>query len=331
MTVLLLTLVKNKKIQRELQKSKEKYYMLFNNIQVGFAMHEIICNEEGKPVDYRFLEMNQAFEEITGLKIKKVCYKTVREIMPEIEEYFITQYGEVALGGKSKEFEHYSRSLDKYFFIRAFSTERGKFVTSFTDITEQVYLREAIKKQKNILETILEGTLAGYWDFDFAHDTEYLSPAFKKMFGYNEDEVPDVPGTWQTLVDAQDLSMVWERINVHINSKGKIPYCTEVRYRHKNGNIVWVLCTGQVIEWDEKGKALRMVGCHVDITKQKNIQSQMNRILNEYRTVFNGTEEAILLVEVHDHGQSFKYVTSNKAHQEKTGLSLEVIQGKNPY
>jgi PAS domain S-box-containing protein len=64
--------------------------------------------------------------------------------------------------------------------------------------------------------------------------------------------------------------------------------------------------------------------------ERKNIEAKMNRIINEYKTVFNGTEESILLLEVIDGGESFRYVTSNRAHQEKSGISLEMLQGKTP-
>ncbi len=328
--ILVVILKSNKKIQDELKQSKDKYALLFDNMNEGYALHEIICNEEGKVIDYRFLEMNKAFEKITDLKNAVVKNKTVREVLPDIEDSLIEQYGEVALHGKKMQFEYYSKALNKHFFVKTFSSEKGKFVTTFIDITYQVNLREAINKQKNTLENILEATLAGYWDLDFVSNTEYLSPMFKKMFGYEDYELSNEIGTWQKFAYQDDLNHVLENLNEHIKSKGVIPFYSEVRYHHKNGSLVWVICSGQVIEWDELGNPLRAIGCHVDITKQKNTEDKMNHILNEYKTVLNGTEEVILLLEVINNGESFKYVTSNKAHQEKTGLSLDAIQGKTP-
>ncbi|MDF2612387.1 MAG: two component signal transduction system hybrid histidine kinase/response regulator with [Clostridia bacterium] len=328
--ILILILKHNKKVQGELRESKSKYEMVFDNIDEGFALHEIICNEEGKAIDYRFLEMNQAFEKITGLMNDTVRNKTVREVLPDIEESLIEQYGEVALKGKKMKFEHYSKGLDKYFFVKTFSPEPGKFATAFINITHQLNLREAINKQKNILENILESTLAGYWDWDFVSHTEYISPMFKKMFGYEAEELPNEIGTWKKMIYQEDLPQVLRNLEQHIESKGAVPFYNEVRYHHKNGSTVWVICSGQTIEWDEKGNPLRIVGCHVDITNRKKMEVQINRVLNEYKTVFNGTEEAILLIKVLHGGKGFSYVTSNKAHQEKTGLSLEMIQGRTP-
>lgn len=143
-------------------------------------------------------------------------------------------------------------------------------------------LQKEIQEQKSVFDTILEGSLAGYWDWYIQDDYEYMSPTFKKMFGYKDHEIENVPTAWQEIVHQDDLPKVFETFNEHINSKGKIPYDNEVRYHHKDGSVVWVYCRGQVIEWDDEGNPLRMVGCHVDITPLKKVQelSLRNKELN---------------------------------------------------
>ena len=116
---------------------------------------------------------------------------------------------------------------------------------------------------------IFENILAGYWDWSIQENTEYLSPRFKSLFGYKDHEMENSPEAWQKIIHPDDLPGVLEVFEKHVQSKGNFPYINEVRYYHKDGSIVWVLCKGEVIEWDEDGKPLRMVGCHVDITQQK--------------------------------------------------------------
>ena len=67
------------------KKAKHDYQLLFNLMVDGFALHEIICDEDGKPVDYRFLAVNPAFERIVGLKASDIIGKTVLEILPDTE------------------------------------------------------------------------------------------------------------------------------------------------------------------------------------------------------------------------------------------------------
>lgn len=126
----------------------------------------------------------------------------------------------------------------------------------------------------NIYKVILEDTLAGYWDWNIPDNTEYLSPGFKAMFGYSDDELENKPDTWQQLIFPDDLKKVLANYEEHVASKGKVPYKSEVRYKHKDGSTVWVLCTGRVIEWDG-GAPIRMVGCHIDITKQKQAEADL--------------------------------------------------------
>jgi PAS domain S-box-containing protein len=130
-----------------LQKSEEKYRFLFNTMLDGFALHEIICDENGKPCDYRFLEVNPAFERMTGLKAAEIMGKTVLQVLPSIEAYWIATYGEVALSGISIRFANYAQSLKKYFDVLAFSPRRNQFVTLFTDVTER---RKAEKVQEAV-------------------------------------------------------------------------------------------------------------------------------------------------------------------------------------
>lgn len=131
---------------------------------------------------------------------------------------------------------------------------------------------------ESVLREILEQTLAGYWDWDIPSGDEYLSPTFKKMFGYEDNEIPNRAESWQKQIFAEDLPKVHETFRKHADSKGVIPYYNEVRYRHKNGSTVWVACTGKVITWDDDGNPLRMVGCHIDITARKKAEQEHHDI-----------------------------------------------------
>ncbi|TAD79428.1 MAG: PAS domain S-box protein [Oscillatoriales cyanobacterium] len=160
-------------------------------------------------------------------------------------------------------------------FLGISENQRPRFYYVAQDISIQknaersLYRAEQVERELKLFEKLLEILEAGYWDWDIAHDRAYMSPIYKQMFGYQDDELPNDATTWQSLIFPEDLSGALERLNLHITSHGAIPYCDEVRYCHKDGSTVWVQCSAQVIEWDSVGKPLRIVGCHLNITSRK--------------------------------------------------------------
>ena len=145
-------------------------------------------------------------------------------------------------------------------------------------------LTEQIRQELKLLESIFDTLLAGYWDWNLQTNEEYLSPKFKKMFGYEDDELPNSPETWQHLIFDEDLVRVLDCFERHVQTHGEVPFCNEVRYRHKDGSTVWVICSGQVIKWNENDQPLRMIGCHIDISDRKRSEEQMRKSDAHLRT-----------------------------------------------
>jgi len=149
-------------------RESEKYYRtLFNTMAEGFALHELLYDAEGRPCDYRFLEVNPAFERQTGLKAADLVGRTVREVLPDVEPMWIERYGRVALTGEPEQFEAPSESLGRYFEVRAYQAGPGRFAAVFTDITarrqaEQAARELALFPQQNpfpVLRIAANGTL----------------------------------------------------------------------------------------------------------------------------------------------------------------------------
>ncbi|MBU3024527.1 chemotaxis protein CheB [Zobellia galactanivorans] len=169
-------------------------------------------------------------------------------------------------------------------------TEDGQPKRMIGTTTDVSMLKKLPKLEQDLLdrnmvfEQVLEITMAGFWDWNIAENSEYLSPTFKKMFGYEEHEMTGSAKSWQRIVHPDDLPGVLEKLDAHVKSKGEIPYDNEIRYFHKNGSIVWVWCKGLVIEWGENGEPKRMVGSHINITQLKQL-SRSNKELERFAYV----------------------------------------------
>lgn len=149
-------LTERKQALEDLQASEKKYRELFSRMMDGFALHEMIFDKKGKPKDYKFLEVNPAFEKMTGLQAKKIVGKTLLEVLPETEAFWLKAYGKIVLTGKAQRFENYTQSLDKYFEVLAYPAEGNKFATIFQDITKRKKSEQELQKHKEHLEDLVE-------------------------------------------------------------------------------------------------------------------------------------------------------------------------------
>ncbi len=138
--------------------SKNRYHGLFESMLNGFALHEVICDAAGRPVDYRFLDVNPAFERLTGLVANNIVGRTVLEVMPNLERRWIDAYGQVALTGKSARFDDHSQDLGRWYHVLAYCPAHRQFACVFEDITEKKQL-EAQLLQAQKMQAI--GQLAG--------------------------------------------------------------------------------------------------------------------------------------------------------------------------
>ena len=139
------------------QKQAElKYRTLFETMLDGFAAHEIICDAAGKPVDYRYLSVNPAFERMTGLKAENVVGHTVLELMPGTEMHWVDAFGRVALTGEPVYFENFAVELNKHFEVTAFRPAPGQFACLFQDVTVRRTAEVELEKYRQHLEELVD-------------------------------------------------------------------------------------------------------------------------------------------------------------------------------
>jgi len=269
---LLEEIYKHEQTEEALRICDNKNRKFFDSFLYGYAIHEIILDKEtNEPIDYRFLEINQAFDKhtdivtATGLKIEDIIGKTVLEILPKTERHWIKKYGEVALSGKSIEFEAPSQTLGKHYRVMAFQNIPGQFAVIFSDITKQKEIEEKLKEERKNMELALIGGDLAWWNWNLKTD-KILYERSEEVIGFKADQLEDYYRVKR--IHPDDVEE-----NIKIDRKIKIgemeKYNHEYRITTDTGDIKWISEKGRVLEKDQEGKPLRAVGTIQDITARK--------------------------------------------------------------
>lgn len=149
-----------------------------------------------------------------------------------------------------------------------------KNIKELEETNKQLLESEKFNRElKERIELAISGSNAGVWDWNLLDNTIYFSPRWKEMFGYKDDELANEFLSWKKLVHPDDLKAII--LDIEDNISGKSDYLNSVyRVHHKDGHWVWINDRGKTL-YDESGKAIRMIGTHIDITEAKEMQLKL--------------------------------------------------------
>ena len=275
-------ITERKRVEDSLRESEERYRMLFNTMDEGFCIIEMLFDENEKPIDYIFTETNPAFERQTGFK--NAVGKRIRELAPANEEYWYEIYGNVALTGESVRFENRVEELHRWYEVYTYhigEQESRKVAILFNDITERKQAEEALKKALETLRysedqfrTLVQNVKSGIALIDETGRFAVVNPTFMQMFGL--DSGLDILN-----VNSQDWSL-WEvygedRKLLHVDDHpvrkavmtGKPVKSQLVAVRNPGANeLTWMLINAEPI-LKENGQIYRVICTYHDITERK--------------------------------------------------------------
>ncbi|OPY29573.1 MAG: putative diguanylate cyclase [Methanobacterium sp. PtaU1.Bin242] len=155
-TAIIRDITQREQAEEELKKSEKKYHSLYSTMSEGMAIHHILYNRQGEPVDYKIMDVNPAYEKIMGLNKNEVIGRKASQIYGTIKPPYLKIYAAVAHGGEPAQFETFFKPLNKYFRISVTSPGKGIFVTIFDDITNRKKAEDEIKSSLKEKELLLQ-------------------------------------------------------------------------------------------------------------------------------------------------------------------------------
>ncbi|HEX2869012.1 MAG TPA: PAS domain S-box protein [Ignavibacteriales bacterium] len=293
------------KIQAALRDSEEQLRLLVSKMEQGLALHEIILDDCGIPKDYRFLDVNESFERLTGLRRESIIGKTVLEVMPGTENYWIEKYGQVALNGLPVSFEDYSKELGKYYSITAYSPRPLQFAVIISDITKRrkdnephilsitkdisykKELENEFKKAKELYLKIFDDFPALIWRAGTDKLCNYFNRTWLEFTGRTLEQ--EKGNGWAEGVHPDDFSAC---LDTYLNAFDKREaFSMEYRLKNAAGEYRWIRDFGRPF-FDLDNSFLGYIGSCYDITVNK----QNEELIIES----NAAKDRLLSIVAHD-------------------------------
>ena len=320
----LLTVMVDITEKMELIKSVKDKCMKLNNIIEG--THLATCEWN---IQTDEIELNQKGAEIMGYTLEEIETITseiwIDSIHPEDREQS-KKLLEEHLNGKTDYYECDIRKKQKdgsWIWVQ----NRGKVIYrdddgnplkmfgTFSDITSRKKTEAALRESEKRFFLALDETSAGLWDLNIINDEVFLSPMWKKILGYDDDELENSFESWESLWHPDDVESIRKASDDYAQGKTN-NYRNIHRLKHKDGSWRWILSRGGILK-EDKGKPYRWIGTNIDITKEHEQSLELERI-------FSVNLDLLCILDAEG-----KFIKLNKAWDDILGYDIDKLKGQN--
>lgn len=268
-------ITERKQVEESLRHSEERYRLLFEAMNDGLLVGEVICNEAGEPINYYFREVNAALERILKHKREEMIGQTALDLFPNLNQELMKIAGRVAITGQPETIEGYSPVLGWWYRSNVYSPQPGQFAVIFVDMSERKRAEEELRNSEERLRLAIEAGNIFTWEVEPESGKVTYSANVKDVLGFSLHEAAYAG---RQLVHADDLAVITPRYEQAL--RGETDYNIEYRFVNPTtAEVVWVRVQGVLVASVE-GKPGRFLGVTQNITAHKHAEEELRR-LNE--------------------------------------------------
>ncbi|OGD45808.1 hypothetical protein A3K70_04505 [Candidatus Bathyarchaeota archaeon RBG_16_48_13] len=313
---------RRKAVSGALKLSDQKYRTLLENMEDGFAYHRVLFDEARKPVDYVFLEVNDAFERLTGLQRENVVGRRVTEILPGMERDtadWINVYGRTASPGEPMRFDSFSASLGRWYMVSAFCTENDHFVATFEDITERKKTEQLVRESEGRYRVLVDSAP----DAILVHregNLLYANPAALELYGAKSfDELAS--HNLLELVPSEDVEKSADRAKKVMNGH-KLPL-REARIIRLDGKIIPVEVISNLVEYGGDRAIQAIIR---DVSERMKSEEEIRQRDQQLQDIIDNSPGLVFIKDLEG-----RFIKVNARMAQLYGVSQTAFVGKTDY
>lgn len=308
-----------KQAEEAMRENERLYRSLFNSMQEGFYIAEIICDESGQPQDYIYLDINPIFERIMGMPRDQIVGRRLKELIPDVSDHWLNIFKEVAQTGKAACSEFYSKSFQRHFKATAYRPFTGRFAVLVDDISERKQAEEALRISEEQYRNLVKYAPAAIYEVN-QEGTKFLSmnDVMCDILGYSREELLSMKPA--EVLTEESRSLFEERIRRQVAGE-QVSETAEYRIRKKDGSLIYVLVNARRFA-PVDAQANRIVVIAHDITERREAEKAMSLAKEEWERTFDTFPDLIAILDTRH-----RIVRTNKAMADRLGVTPERCAG----
>jgi len=284
----------HKRMEQKLRESEQKFRTLFETMGEIVAIHDLVVDQSGKPVDYQIIDCNPSFATLLGIPRERALGNLASKVYGVGQAPYLQEYARVALGGQACTFETYFEPLRRHLSISVASPSSGRFATIITDITVRKQTEVELRESEQRFRATFEHAAAGIAHVDVNGRFLRVNERLCELLGHTRDEL--LRSSFQDVTHPEDISADLSQIRRLL--AGEIEtYSMEKRYIARNGGVVWAQLTVSLVEQPE-GVPHYLIAVIQDIGLRKQAEAALRGSEERYRRLTRAVTDYVYTVRI---------------------------------